>query len=305
MWNFDFDKTSYRRKCLEEYYRKEGLNACEFSCGNYKICSESQRERYKKQYIGGTCALMPFYDVSYNGIPIRVLVVGKETGYMKNEKYGTAKNFEENSLNVLNCIGWEKKNNHIKGTLYILQNIFNIHTEYVYSSYALTNLLRCSFQNETVQENVSATHDTAIMRKMCINHLIQEIKILEPTIIIVQGEWATKGCFLIREFEKVFGKSKSIMHNSNRKYGLYEFEEFDCMLTHHPAILGNWVKNLAPDSVWPMLDYLRNIGRLPIICEDSGLEYEKKVRPIVDEMISRLPSNDRLRGNIDGIMLKE
>jgi len=295
MWKFDKEKTDRRISLLNEYYAEQGLNACDFRCSRYFECEKSQNKNTLKQFSGGTSAVMPLFDVMYNDMPIRVLVIGKETGYMKNSEYGTSKNFETNNLNALNCINWEKKNNHIKGTLYILQYIYNIKTEYVYSSYALTNMLRCSFQSLDKFCNVSGTKDTQKMRENCVIHLINEIKILEPTIIITQGEWAIRGRGFIDILRNAFGRYTCLKMNSAGKYGLYHFEKFHCITTHHPAILGNWMKNLAPDSVWPMIDYLRLTGCLPVIEANSMNEYEKFVKPVVDPIISVLPSNDLLR----------
>lgn len=295
-WEIDFEKTSWRKKQLGEMYRLEGLNANNFACKYYKCCRESQKGTdIVKQYAGGTAALMPAYDVYYNNQAIRILVIGKETGYMPNTIYGTSDDFSTNNNNVLNCINWKKKNNHIKGTLYILQSIFNINTEYVYASYALTDLLRCSFQNNTLINNASNVHDTRVMRCNCIEYLIKEIKILEPTLIIAQGEWAIKNNILLDKLCEHYGVYKAILKNSNEKYGLYEFEKFMCMTCHHPAILGNWIKNLAPDSVWPMLEHLKQIGYLPNIDEKTLDEYERLVLPVVNPIIENLPSNDWLR----------
>jgi hypothetical protein len=68
-----------------------------------------------------------------------------------------------------------------------------------------------------------------------------------------------------------------------------------CITSHHPAILGHWLANLAPDSLWPMLDYLRSTGFLPTIDEKATAQYEAIVKPVVDPIIDVLPSNDRLR----------
>ena len=296
MWSFDIKKTENRIKLLQDYYKTQKLQACEFDCYYRDACEKSQLPSVKSQYLGGTAAVMPLYDVSYQNQPIRVLIVGKETGYMKNSTYGTSPNFETNNRNVLNCINWEKKNNHIKGTLYVLQNIFGIQTEYVYSSYALSNLLRCSFQNAQQFCNVSGTRDTSVMRNNCVLHLLEEIKILDPTLIITQGEWAIKGRGFVDVLSKCFGNYETVRLNNSGKYGLYKFEKFHCITTHHPAILGNWVKNLAPDSVWPMLDQLRIMGYLPIVPPEANVAYEKFAKGIVDPVIATLSSNDFLRG---------
>ena len=64
---------------------------------------------------------------------------------------------------------------------------------------------------------------------------------------------------------------------------------------HHPAILGNWIKNLAPDSVWPPLDYLRSINYLPTANSKYSQEYLVMVKQYVDNILVNLESNDRLR----------
>lgn len=179
----------------------------------------------------------------------------------------------------------------------ILQNIFGIESDYVYSSYALTNLMRCSFQDGDKYDNVSNVSSTSIMKENCLKHLIKEIEILEPTIVIFQGEWAISGKNTI--VDKLYSyyeiEKKCLLKNSNGKYGLYDFNKFMLITCHHPAILGNWIKNLAPDSVWPPLEYLRNINYLPTIEPKYFKEYIELVKNYVDDILVNLESNDRLR----------
>lgn len=300
MWEIDIATTQDRKSKLNELYNQEGLNADRFHCKYYLECELSQREKcVGKQYAGGTAAISPFYDISYNDIPMRVLIVGKETGYMKNEEYGTSPNFYENCNNVLNCINWKNKNNHIKGTLKILQYIFQVDSEYIYSSYALSNSLRCAFQDITRIENLSSVSDTKVMRDNCIKYLFKEIDILEPNLIICQGEWSVRGKDnFIEKISKKNGEEPICLRkNSNGKYGLFKFNKYCVLTCHHPAILGNWIKNLAPDSVWPAIDYLREEGILPKIDKTTSTkEYEVLVRDKVDRILNTMQSNDRLRG---------
>ena len=298
MWYVNKEETSRRYNLLEKYYINNHLNADSFNCCHYNECLKSQKDcDVIKQYSGGTAGLAPFYDLYYNGKPIRILVVGKENAYMKNLKYGTSPNFKENCLNVLNCINWKNKNNHIKGTLMILQDILGINSDYAYACYALTNLMRCSFQNSEVAANVSNVNSTSKMKENCLHHLINEILILEPTLIILQGEWAITGkSSVVDKLYYYFNKEKKcLLKNSNGKYGLYQFENFMLITCHHPAILGNWIKNLAPDSVWPPINYLREIGYLPHVNKDDSTELLNFIKPDVDNILSKLESNDRLR----------
>lgn len=300
MWEIDIATTQDRKSKLNELYNQEGLNADRFHCKYYLECELSQKEKcVGKQYAGGTAAISPFYDISYNDIPMRVLIVGKETGYMKNEEYGTSPNFYENCNNVLNCINWKNKNNHIKGTLKILQYIFQVDSEYIYSSYALSNSLRCAFQDITRIENLSSVSDTKVMRDNCIKYLFKEIDILEPNLIICQGEWSVRGKdnFIVKISKKNGEEPICLRKNSNGKYGLFKFNKYCVLTCHHPAILGNWIKNLAPDSVWPAIDYLREEGILPKIDKTTSTkEYEVLVKDKVDRILNTMQSNDRLRG---------
>jgi len=44
-----------------------------------------------------------------------------------------------------------------------------------------------------------------------------------------------------------------------------------------------------------MIDLLRSSGHLPTIDSSTSDEYEYLVKPVIDPIISKLPSNDLLR----------
>ncbi len=296
-WQFNTEKTKTRFLALKNYYKVHGLSPDDFHCKYFAECAASQKSRTIKQYAGGTAALMPFYDVEYNGKEIRVLIIGKETGYMENTRYGTFDNLDIHRRQILKCTNWRGKNNHIKGTLITLQRLFGVETEYTYASFALSNLLRCSFQKEANLNSVSSVADTKTMRQNCINYLIDEIKILEPTLIITQGAWALGGQppFITRIAKAPESDLKLLKSNKNAKYGLYKLNSFMCITTHHPSHYGPWKANLAPDSLWPMIDYLKETGYLPSFKKNAAADYEKTVKPVVDSLIAGMPSNDLLR----------
>ena len=298
MWNFDQEKTKLRIKELNEYYKEHGLNAFGFKCEKKQNCVQSQKGKTVKQFHGSTASVTPLYDAVYNNMPIRILFIGKETAYMKklNNGYGIPENFDANNKIALKWIDSKKRNSHIEGTRLILRNIYNVESDYVYSSYALSNLLRCSFQDEDKRYKASSTRDTKEMRDNCVVHLIEEIKILKPTIIITQGAWAVSGR---RTFIDIltdrFGKYDLLKKNKNEKYGLYRFGTFYCVTTHHPGRLAVWKKNLANDSVWPMIDYMRNKEKCLPSEKMSVSAYENSVKRFIDPIISTLKSNDSLR----------
>ncbi len=300
MWTVNPEKTRERYEKLAAYYQDKGLNADDFHCRFFESCKGSQKkQQIRKQYAGGTAGLCPFYDIAYEGVSMRTVVIGKETGYMKYTEFGTSPNFAENSRNILNCVNWKRKNNHIKGTLWTLQDLFQVDTEYIYASYALLDLLRCSFQDESKLDHVSAVNDTVTMRNHCMPYLFDELDILEPDFIICQGEWAVRGKEpFVRKLAQHYGvEAECLRLNANGKYGLYRLGNRYVITCHHPAILGNWMANLAPDSVWPSLDLLREMGVLPHIDrEQATRQYEDLVKEEVDRLLEGMESNDRLRG---------
>ena len=299
-------KTQERIKKLQVYYDKNGLNADNFFCESFSDCSKSiNLKKFMKQFAGATAAVMPFYDLEFEGKEVRILIIGKEHGYMSNLKFGILPNFIAFNETVLNCINWKNMNNHMKGTRDILKYIFNIESENVLSAYTLSDVYRCSFQKIDKFSKISNVNSTKCMKDNCIKHLIAEIKILEPTLIITQGEWAVQG---VNNFVKILGdnldqKVECLKNNSNKKYGIYKFNDFILMTSHHPAIYGHWKVNLAPDSVWPFIDYLKEKQYLPNNNNNtSSLKNTKLFDALTKDEIERrtkdLPSNDWLRKNI-------
>ena len=74
------------------------------------------------------------------------------------------------------------------------------------------------------------------------------------------------------------------------------------MTSHHPAIYGHWKVNLAPDSVWPFIDYLKKHQYIPGNNQISSLENTKLFDDLTKNEIeirtNHLPSNDCLRKKI-------
>lgn len=284
-WKFDKKTTEARYNKLKRYYEIHRLNADKFKCKYFASCEKSQTNRVQNQYKGGTAGLSPFYDVKYKGKSVRVLVVGKESGYKPSEKYGTTPNFNARSMAILKLI-YGGRNNHIQGTLDTLKRIFKVDTNYIYASYALSNAFRCAFQGEDKITHRTAVRDTVQMSNNCFEYLVEEIKILEPTVLITQGGWSIQPFVqrLASTLCSTFKPLNILKISQDREYGLYEFPKFMCITSHHPSRLGQWRKNLAPHSLWPMIEHLRKMNYLPTFEQNASTEYEKLVRPTIDKM---------------------
>lgn len=282
-WEFDEKTTRTRYEKLKRYYEIKGLNADNFNCKHYAACEKSQPNGVHNQYKGGTAGLSPFYDVKYKGKEVRVLVVGKESAYTPAESYGTTNNFIDRSKALLERINGAR-NPHIEGTLITLKKIFQVKTKYIFASYALSNALKCAFQIKN-KMNKRTTRDNVQMKNNCFEYLVEEIKILEPTVLITQGSWSTYP--FVNKLSIALGstfKPHTILKISqDREYGLYKFPKFMCITSHHPSRLAQWEKNLAPYSLWPMIEQLRTMKHLPTFDQKASAEYEELVRPIIDK----------------------
>lgn len=291
-WKFDEEKTRQRYKALRKYYREQELNADSFACKYWPACSGSHTSEVVHLFSGFTAGLSPFYDVSYQGTPIRVLIVGKETKHDPSQRFGTWPHFGECPWGHDLYFYGGTRTSHIKGTLLTLQRIYGVTSDYVYASYALSNALRCGFQDTGNVKDKSSLTTTKIMWQNCPGYLVDEIKILEPTLIITQGAWAVDNVNLIAYLESSFGPVKCHMKNqSNRKYGLYEFSEFMCITSHHPARWGVWLSNYAPDTLWPMIERLKMMDYLPSISSEDSKDYEQLVKPRADSTQGRWQSD--------------
>jgi uracil-DNA glycosylase len=284
MWTFDQARTKARYETLQAYYRDHGLNADTFACPNFAICANSVNAGFGRQYAGGTAGLMPFYDTNFDGIDIRVLVIGKERAYSPDLPYGTAPNFEAQSLECLQPIRYPNTI-HIKRTLTMLQNIFGTTSRYVYASYALSNGFRCAYQKLEYLKSTSGLPTTSTMQFNCFPYLVDEIRILEPTLVIAQGEWAIKKPTLLGVLTNAFGQAKCHRKNASGRYNLYEFPGFMYLSTHHPSY--QFWDVVSEDSLWPMLDHLRELGHLPTIPPDAGNLYEPLVKPTIMSLLDK------------------
>lgn len=86
-------------------------------------------------------------------------------------------------------------------------------------SFALTNYYKCAFSDDNKNSNV---HHSKTMEKYCSKHLLQEIEILKPDIVIIQGK-NHKNFWKNINYSEVSQTTKKISIG-NKKYeiGLYQ-----------------------------------------------------------------------------------
>jgi uracil-DNA glycosylase len=166
---------------LKQFYERNGLNPnknfAAFQC-QYK--EQFRRERIRacsQSYVG------EYYNSS------KVVVIGLDFGIIEDDNEPTIERQKENIEGIIGKV----KNPHMYGTTAILMELFNCPSDYVLKFFALTNWVKCG----NTANNQS--HSTETMINNCANHLTEELKILEPQIMIFQGAQ-----FRNKYFEKHF-----------------------------------------------------------------------------------------------------
>ena len=196
----DPERTRERRATLEQYLSAEVLRGDAFVCRHQQACKASHDGEF---YEGQLHHLGPGYDVSVDGTPLRVAVIGQEYGQSFRHvslearhrmilETGLSRRFKAEP-------GYRARNPHMKGTTSALRLIFGRETgadhtaEYLtvedgqrmhlYECFALVNYLLCSAVKAPSRRGCS----TETMKRNCGEHFRHTLEILEPSVVIVQG----------------------------------------------------------------------------------------------------------------------
>lgn len=198
-----------RRDALKAYMDEHVLGPEGFCCASYAACRGSAREddRFfegQLSHIGG------HYDLHLDGRPLRVVVVGQENGAPRkgvdpshisldkryrgvHERTGLQRRYYADGVH-------EARNPHMRGTTSALRVIFGKQLGsdwegeflesasgerfHLFDAFCLVNVLLCS--NFRANKNNGAS--TKVMRRNCLRHFAATMAILEPTLMVLQGE---------------------------------------------------------------------------------------------------------------------
>lgn len=175
-------------KFVCKYSKTDSKNNCFKNCKNPNIV-------YRK-------AVLPHvgkrYDLSINGIPMRILIVGLET--LDEELYSISKRTCQIINGAANEPFYKKgdniqRNPHMRGVSLVLKILLNTgdtecryketdefyRDEHIFNYFAMTNMFLCGrFLNKKRAPIKS-------MEKNCVEHLEKIINILKPSIIVFLG----------------------------------------------------------------------------------------------------------------------
>ncbi len=211
-----------------------------------------------------------------DGRPLRIVVVGEEYGHDPSlvdcdARYrmivvdsGQKERFKAED-------GHESRNPHMRGTTSALRLLFgkglgtDYHSEFVtigdkrvhlFDAFALVNYLLCS----ATEGDTSRGRPTTTMLENCRGHFREAMRILEPTVVIVQGKkiWP----WVEAAFDSVRPQYKDKYKDTVYRARLGAGEAFVAAFTH-PSAYGddNWGANekrrCLLQTVKPSLEYIR------------------------------------------------
>ena len=201
--------TAQRLRALRRYMDANVLGPQGFCCASLAACRDSIRDG-NRFFEGQLSHVGRHYDLFRDGRPLRVVVVGQENGAPRQgvdpSCISLAKRYEQihdSSGLAHRCYVDSEhppRNPHMKGTTSALRVIFGkglgkdweeefIQTGegepfHIFDAFALVNVLLCS--NFPADKNTGAP--TKVMRRNCLRHFAATMRVLEPTLMVLQGE---------------------------------------------------------------------------------------------------------------------
>jgi hypothetical protein len=188
--------TTRRRQALEQYFAREVLSAEGFVCRNGAACRAAAEARRAGAYHEGQLSYLgPRYDLSEDGVPLRVLVAPMEVG---RPPAWVTMSERASQLEASQRSGFKGRNQHMKGTTIALRLAFGREASEpvehlavdgrpapLFDCFAMANLLLCSAVDAAGGRSLGTR--IGAMRANCLPHLLETIRILEPTLLISQG----------------------------------------------------------------------------------------------------------------------
>ena len=200
----DTAATARRLATLEAYMEANVLSPAGFCCASEAACRESLRPGVEMAE-GQLSHLGHHFDLTRNGRPLRVVVVGQEDGGLVDHVSLQAR-YER----IHGVAGFERRyyrspehtrrSLHMRGTTSALRLIFDkglgtdweaefVETNeddrfHVFDAFALVNVLLCGAHRPGRAEGRA----TKVMKRNCLKHFAATLAILEPTLLVLQGE---------------------------------------------------------------------------------------------------------------------
>ena len=192
-------RTARRIRKLEEYVRCNLLYNERFICKHHQDCLASAPPYF---YEGQMSHVGKHYDLLVGGQELRIVVVGQEYGQKR-----TGVDLEGRTAMIDGSAGkgFQGRNPHMRGTTSILRLLLDRcpgtddegerlfgedkGTAHIFDGFALVNALLCSAVKKPPEGGKAGKGASSpLMRKNCARHFRRTMEILEPTVIVAEGQ---------------------------------------------------------------------------------------------------------------------
>lgn len=203
-----FPQRTQQRIALLGGYFHQNVLAGAFICRHYHDCRESRSEC--SFFEGQLPHVGRHYDLEVNSRPMRIVFIGQEYGHGP-AKVGLSARSDMIRNSAAQDFQSRRRNPHMKGTASTLRLLFGrepgtdaagerlaVEPEsHIFDGFALVNALLCSAvrQVNPIGEDFKGAakgFSSPTMRRNCGAHLLRCLGILEPTLIVVQGQGVRK-----------------------------------------------------------------------------------------------------------------
>lgn len=265
----DLEATRRRISRLQRYVKRSLLDEGEFLCPHFEACRRSIKAGH--QFREGTMSHVGRrFDLVCGGQPLRVMVVGQESGLPKDPRspWGSKVGMEARRHQIHDVTGLQKRyyaqpglqgrNPHMRGTTSALRTVFGkglgndyegeyIHPMngrpfHVFDGFALVNRLLCS----AGPLQTSKGRPTATMLNNCTQHFAATASILQPTLVILQGSLVAKWANAVLEPGRIHSQYLHEAHLGGQRMMVCSFS--------HPSAHGPLRWGDEPDS-----QYMREV----------------------------------------------
>lgn len=248
----DPTRTASRIAALDAYMAKHVLGPGGFCCTNFQACRGSHLGEF---FEGQLHHVGSHYDLTLNGRPFRIAVVGQEYGNGPGDVTRQVRTHD-----VVQLTGYGKRfrsdgihrprNPHMRGTTSLLRLLMGraLGSEFdgemvscgaspvhIFEAFALTNFLLCS-AIAAGQGDIGSKRgkSTPTMQRNCARHFGEMMAILEPTIVVAQGKSVREWMNLLIEQKKPLGPNLDRVRLGGRECLLASFT--------HPSVPSsdNW-----------------------------------------------------------------
>jgi len=197
-------RTAIRVAQLDEYFTAQVLDGTDMICRDLTTCRRSAttdrfgRRRPDVAYAAGQLSHVgAHYDLVEDGRPLRILVVAMETG-RPDENVTMPRRRAQLSASAAQPMSG--RNPHMQGVMNalrvavgrapggdrageLLDMTGRADPVHLFDAYAMTNLRLCS----AFRAGSTDSRGTRVMSSNCLRHFAATVRILEPTLCIVQG----------------------------------------------------------------------------------------------------------------------